>query len=336
MQRRRRSNWRTLGTVLVVALVVISAGCAGFGGTGETEGTTENTADGGDDPGSTVTGDDDGGNSGDRDGGNGAGPTDDTTTDDRDENPPIDESNKHDPDVTDRGDLRIVIDGEELELAGEGRIDDDFWFALNPETAWFSASETDRTLAEALTAIGVETDGETLTNDGETYADADEGYSLHIRVNGNEVDPTAHTLEDGDEVWVIVEPDFYDVDHLDIYVTESEQHLHGSLEVIVDGEAVNFSQSQYQGANGGSFFHFHDGNGDRWHGHSWALTLAEAVSVFTGIDVSDEAVVFDGERYDLDDSEYSVTVAVDGEPVTPSEYYVKDGDDISVVIETGV
>lgn len=107
-------------------------------------------------------------------------------------------------------------------------------------------------------------------------------------------------------------------------------HYHGTIEVVVDGERIDFSQSRYQLQ--ADAFHFEGGDGTRWHVHAQDVTLAWAMESL-GIGVTQETVTFGGTTYDDADPDTSVSVTVNGNPVTPSTYVLKQGDTIRIVVE---
>lgn len=110
-------------------------------------------------------------------------------------------------------------------------------------------------------------------------------------------------------------------------------HYHGTMEVVVDGDPVDFSQPEYQYRNTGvDAFHFEAGDGTTWHGHAEEVTLAWAMESL-GIGVTPETVTFDGTTYDDADPDSNVTITVDGEPVTPSSYVLQEGDAVRIVVE---
>jgi sulfur carrier protein ThiS len=106
-------------------------------------------------------------------------------------------------------------------------------------------------------------------------------------------------------------------------------HYHGTIEMRVTGQSVDFSRSQYQLQ--ADPFHFENGNGDRWHVHAEDVTLEYAMSTL-GIGVTNESVTYEGETY-RSGGNTNVTVAVNGEPVTPSEYVLQEGDRVRIAVQ---
>lgn len=109
-------------------------------------------------------------------------------------------------------------------------------------------------------------------------------------------------------------------------------HYHGTIEMIVDGERVDFSQDRYQLQ--ADAFHFESGDGTRWHGHAEDVTLAWAMETL-GIEVTATSVTYEGTTYDDADPDTTVVVTVNGEHVTPSTYELAEGDAIRIVVEVG-
>jgi len=95
------------------------------------------------------------------------------------------------------------------------------------------------------------------------------------------------------------------------------RHAHGTMNVTVLGDRVDFSQPRYQVQ--ASFFHFEEANGRIWHRHARGVTLAEAMETLE-IGVSETSVTIDGTTYRDGSEAYAVDVLVDGEPVDPATY----------------
>lgn len=229
------------------------------------------------------------------------------------------------------GKVTVVVAGTELDLQSLDEDGDGFDIAVDDEHTWV-ARETGLTLAEALERFDLEASAETLTYDGETYRQGTEGTDLTYRVNGEPVDPTAHEVTEGDRVWVVVTTDDMNVSTPGTYIDNRQQHVHGPMTMTVEGDEVDFGREKYQSND--RYFHFEGGSGDEWHAHSWSITLEYALSSLAGINASGETLTYEGTTYDPDDPDTTVTFEVNGEPVEPDEYYLKDGDSIEVVVET--
>jgi hypothetical protein len=109
-------------------------------------------------------------------------------------------------------------------------------------------------------------------------------------------------------------------------------HSHGTMEMVVLGERVDFSQERYQlQANA---FHFEDGEGRVWHGHAQGVTLEWAMASL-GIEVTENSITFEGTTYRDSDPEYDVSVTVNGEPVNPSTYVLQGPSDAAAAGSQG-
>ena len=106
-------------------------------------------------------------------------------------------------------------------------------------------------------------------------------------------------------------------------------HYHGTMEMTVLGNDVDFSQSQYQVRD--NRFHFEGGNGQRWHAHATGVTFGYAMSAL-GFDVSTDpnTLVYRGDTY-TDGEGYEVVLEVNGNSVG-TDYVLKQDDDIRVVV----
>lgn len=115
-------------------------------------------------------------------------------------------------------------------------------------------------------------------------------------------------------------------------------HEHGTLNMTVTGEQVDFSQGKYQQQD--RAFHFEGGGGEVWHVHAQGVTLAYAMETLD-IPITQDSVTFNGTTYRADDPEWNVIVQVNGEPVNPEEYVLQgtsvenapQGDNIRIVVK---
>lgn len=98
-------------------------------------------------------------------------------------------------------------------------------------------------------------------------------------------------------------------------------HEHGSIEMRIMGERVDFSQPRYQVQ--ADRFHFEERNGRIWHTHARGVTLAWAMRTLD-INVTADSVTYRGTTYQDSDPDTEVIVEVNGEPVDPTTY-VLDG-----------
>lgn len=121
------------------------------------------------------------------------------------------------------------------------------------------------------------------------------------------------------------------------------QHLHGPINVTINGTELDFSQSRFQRPQEFGAFHFEGGDGETWHGHAEGITLEYAMATL-GIEVTENSVAYDGTTYNDSDSGTTVEVLVDGEPVDPTTYTLsgpadadnaQSGDLIEIYVRTG-
>ena len=226
------------------------------------------------------------------------------------------------------GKMTVVVAGNELpldDLATGDRVS----IASDDEHTWRASSEL--ALAEALASFGVDASADSLSYNGTTYREATNGTTVSVRVDGEPVDPESYTLQDGDQVWVTVETAETDYSVPGTYIRAAQQHIHGQMEFVVDGETVDFSRPRFQ--SGHRHFHFEGGHADPWHAHSWSVTLQYGLNTLSGINVTEDAVTYNGTTYTRGAANETVSITVNGDPVDPSEYLLKDGDDVRIVVE---
>lgn len=119
-----------------------------------------------------------------------------------------------------------------------------------------------------------------------------------------------------------------------------EFHASGTMEVVVDGTAVDLTADRFQAeyADEDVRFHFHAGD-ENWHTEEARVTFATAVNLLPRFAYAREGdahvVTVDGERYDGRDSGTEIAFRVDGEAVDPVEYDVRDGDHLGLEVTTG-
>jgi len=100
---------------------------------------------------------------------------------------------------------------------------------------------------------------------------------------------------------------------------------------VIDGERIDFSQSEYQVVD--RRFHFEGGDGERWHVHATDVTLGYGMGTL-GINIDGNNVTFDGTTYSDSDPNTDVTVEVNGQSVDASRYVLKEGDRVRIAVET--
>lgn len=225
-----------------------------------------------------------------------------------------------------QGTMTVLIGGSKVPLSGDsGPVT-----FRHGDRTWVT-SQQGTTVAQALAAEGIELTNSTLTYDGTTYDDATDGTTVEVRVNGQSVDPTQHTLQSSDSVWVYVSTSETNFQPPGKYIQEENDHQHGAISVVVNGDAVNLSKAKYQ--HQAEHFHLEGGDGETWHAHTWSATYAWAMSTL-GMNVTADTVTIAGTTYDDSEDGTTVQVLVNGDPVeNPKEYRLKDGDQIRIVVE---
>jgi len=290
---------RTYGIAIVVAVLVVMAGCSGpfQSSDASTDDPTETT-----EPTVTTTAATE------------AGDADDASA-----------TNETGSAITGR--MLLLLDGSDTHV--------DPWTSNRADGVWMNDTQTHRwhvendstTLAAALGELGVEATADSLAYDGETYNESTNGTTVAYRVDGTVVeDPSEYQLEDGDEVHVLVHTANVSVPGREY--SSSHPHAHGAFEASIDGEEVNFSKERY--VMNDDYFHFHgDEDGSRWHAHSTNLTVRYAISSFDEFDVANGSITINETTYDADQT----TFRVNGESVDPARYVLKDGDRLELVVD---
>jgi sulfur carrier protein ThiS len=107
-------------------------------------------------------------------------------------------------------------------------------------------------------------------------------------------------------------------------------HYHGTMNVTVTGDQVDFSQEQYQVQD--QRFHFEGGDATRWHAHATGLTFEYAIQAL-GFDasLSPNSFTIDGTTY-TDGDGYDVVFEINGEPLEELDYVLQEGDNVEVVV----
>jgi hypothetical protein len=116
-------------------------------------------------------------------------------------------------------------------------------------------------------------------------------------------------------------------------------HEHGTINVTIAGETLDFTESKWLMPREYPRFHFEDRSGN-WHVHAEGVTLEYAMDTL-GIGVTDSSVTYNGTTYRASDSGTEVVVQVNGNDVDPSEYVLtgardprqsQQGDHIRIVV----
>lgn len=108
-------------------------------------------------------------------------------------------------------------------------------------------------------------------------------------------------------------------------------HYHGTINVTIDGQQLDFSRAEFQHPRTQPAFHFEGGDGSQWHGHAQQVTLQYAMGTLD-INVTEDTVAYDGTTYRDSDADTEVIVQVNGQSVDPSQYVLKQGNHIRIVV----
>lgn len=110
-------------------------------------------------------------------------------------------------------------------------------------------------------------------------------------------------------------------------------HYHGTIEMTVAGEPVDFGDPKYVHPRDHPAFHFDVPDDPQWHVHAQGVTLGYALGTL-GIDLERNSLTFDGVTYVEGDSGTDITVEVGGESVGP-DYVLQPGDHVRIVVTVG-
>lgn len=317
------STAKRYGIVLAVALMLVTAGCAGVGSspddgaTNTTTGVSQTTQQ------STTQGTTDGTQT-----------TSDTTqTTSNATQTTSDGENSRTAAAS--GEMAVVIDDQRLDLGEVAATNESsqFWVDASGGTATWQRTDAEVTLADGLARLGIDVTQNGLSYEGDTYENS-ENTSVAVRVNGNSVDPDEYVLEDGDEIWVVAITHPLEQKPAGDHIAHDDLHVHGHIDMTVNGEEVNFSQSKYKTPGHNQYFHFEGDSAPLWHAHAWGVQLGYAMSTLPGINVTEDSVTFDNTTYERSDDGTSITIQVNGEPVDPSTYVLKDGDTVTIEVES--
>jgi len=106
-------------------------------------------------------------------------------------------------------------------------------------------------------------------------------------------------------------------------------HYHGTMEMTVLGNDVDFSQDRFQLRD--DRFHFEGGDGTEWHVHASGVTFEYAMNAL-GFEVELEPKTLVADDTYTDGEGYEVVFEVNGEEVTDLDYVLKRDDHIRIVV----
>lgn len=233
------------------------------------------------------------------------------------------------------GEMAVVIDDQRLDLGevADANESSPFWVDASGATATWQRTDADVTLAEALAKLGVNVTENGVAYEGTTYEDSG-NTSVAVRVNGNSVDADEYVLQQGDEIWVVAITQPLEETPAGDHIDHDDLHVHGYINMTVNGEEVNFSQSKYKTPGHNQYFHFEGHTAPLWHAHAWGVQLGYAMGTLPGINVTEDSVTYENTTYERSDAGTSITIQVNGEPVDPSTYVLKDGDKVTIEVES--
>ncbi len=115
---------------------------------------------------------------------------------------------------------------------------------------------------------------------------------------------------------------------------EKNQHVHADIQVYVQGQAVNFSESRFQSSSERpltEYIHFHDGRGNVVHLHASGVPLSYLFGTFGGfLNATCIQVAAGGPPY-CSDGSASLNFFVNGKVATDAGAYVfKDLDELLI------
>ena len=104
------------------------------------------------------------------------------------------------------GDITVTIDGRTLDFSQRRYQlqNDHFHFENGVGDRWHVHSR-DVTLAYAMRTVGVDVTRNSVTFDGTTYRDSEQGTTVTVEVNGESVDPSSYVLQEGDTIRIVAE-----------------------------------------------------------------------------------------------------------------------------------
>ena len=106
-------------------------------------------------------------------------------------------------------------------------------------------------------------------------------------------------------------------------------HYHGTMEMTVLGNDVDFSQDRFQLRD--DRFHFEGGDGTEWHVHASGVTFEYAMNAL-GFEVELEPKTLVADDTYTDGEGYEVVFEINGEEVTDLDYVLKRDDHIRIVV----
>lgn len=108
-------------------------------------------------------------------------------------------------------------------------------------------------------------------------------------------------------------------------------HYHGTINMTIDGERVDFTENRFKRPRENPAFHFEGANDPRWHVHAQDVTVAYALATLD-IKVIPTEIVYDEVVYREQDPGIRIIIEVNGESVDPRQHVLADGDHIHIAV----
>lgn len=106
------------------------------------------------------------------------------------------------------GDITVTIDGRTLDFSQRRyQLQNDHFHFENAVGDRWHAHSRGVTLAYAMQTLGIEVTRNSVTFNGTTYRDAEEGTTVIVQVDGDAVNPSTYVLEEGDAIRIVARTD---------------------------------------------------------------------------------------------------------------------------------
>lgn len=121
---------------------------------------------------------------------------------------------------------------------------------------------------------------------------------------------------------------------------EDRVDAQGTIEIVVDGKPINLTADRFQAEHAPDHsrsFHLHESD-ELWYMEGTErVTLTEALDALPSIafEVAPERSVLRIDDSSYDTETHEIAFSIDGQPVDPETYTLRDGDTIRVTIHTG-
>ncbi|WP_306052680.1 hypothetical protein [Natronococcus wangiae] len=124
-------------------------------------------------------------------------------------------------------------------------------------------------------------------------------------------------------------------------LSDDEIDARGDIEIVIDDSAVDLSEDRYQAEHAENHsidFHLHGGSDEWYMEGEERVTFAEAIDLLPyfafATDDGDHVLEHDGATYDEGDASTEIAFIVNGDGVEPTEYALRDGDEMRLEVTT--